>query len=97
MEVLLYIFHWIEEPSLLIDIVLTAVLIALIGATGYILFIDSMRKDQEDRASKLYMDNPWDVVSGNTDEPKNRFSRGKLILIIALLAAIALVLFLLLI
>ena len=40
-------------------------------------------------------DNPWDVVSGNTDELKKsgRFGCGGIILIISLLAVIAVILF----
>lgn len=94
MTLLYAYFYALEEPSVFIDIVLTALCIGIIGAIGYVLFVSSMIKDYEERGGAPY--NPWDELEGKTESKTPRrfnFSLKKIILILSLFAALAVVLF----
>ena len=68
--------------------------IALVGLVGYILFISSMEKDYQGRGGVPY--NPWDELECNTESEAPRkfnFSLKKIILLVSLIAALALVIF----
>lgn len=76
--------------AIYIEIFLTGLLIALLGASGYVFFIYSMRDDRGDRIRKLYYNNPWEQMGKPTDEeePKRpRMKKSTKIGILLLLAA----------
>ncbi len=78
--------------------VLTALLISLLGAAGYVLLIYSMKDDRAEKRAKLYYANPWDHVNKQAAEeeprkPRRRKSVGiGILLLIAAAAVLALLL-----
>ncbi|MBP3667202.1 MAG: hypothetical protein J6K29_09135 [Clostridia bacterium] len=78
--------------------VLTVLLIALLGAAGYVLLIYSMKDDRAEKIAKLYYTNPWDSVNRQAagEEPKKPRRKKSVGLGIALLLAAVAVLALLL-
>ncbi len=74
---------------IMLEVFLTGVLIALVGAAGYTFFVFSMKDDREDRASQLYCENPWDVVSEQDGKDKSRKSRPSKNTVIGLILLIA--------
>ena len=74
--------------NIALEVFLTGVLIALIGAAGYTFFIYSMRNDRAEKIAQRYS-NPWDKVSGQDDnKPQHpRVSKSTLIGLLLLVAA----------
>ena len=65
------------DYSLMLEILVIGIVIALIGAGGYVLFAYSMRDDRGDkRSSRVY--NPWESLSEHkeTSKPKDNGSDG---------------------
>lgn len=84
---------------IVLEAVLTAILIALIGAAGYAFFVSSMRDDRAEKRMELYYKNPWDELKKQSeeDEPKKpRIEKSTKIGIILLLAAVIVLLLLIL-
>ncbi len=76
---------------IVLEAVLTVVLIALIGAAGYIFFVYSMKDDRNDKIARLHYNNPWDKINNQAAEDKTwkpRRKKGAKISIILLIAAI---------
>ena len=102
MTLLYAYFYALEEPSVFIDIVFTALCIGIIGAIVYVLFISSIRNDRAERimsrrarVSERDRD-VWSKLEGGGEEDQSEregINVKKLILILSLVAALAVVLF----
>ena len=59
------------DYSLMLEILVIGIVIALIGAGGYVLFAYSMRDDRGDkRSSRVY--NPWESLSEQSVEKPSK-------------------------
>ncbi len=58
------------DLSVIIEVILIAVLIALIGAAGHTFFAFSMKDDYDEAERKRHI-NPWDVVNGRSGTEKS--------------------------
>ena len=83
----------------MIEVFLIGLVVALLGAGGYVFFMFSMHADRNARRRDMAYKNPWERLDANhEDEPpkKPALSKGVLIWLIALLISIlALTIFLL--
>ena len=97
-------FYALVEPSVLIDIVLTAIVIGLIGALGYVLFISSIKNDRAERimsrkarVSERDRD-VWSKLEGGNEEDTSEgegVNVKKIVFVLSLFAALVLVIFIL--
>ena len=77
--------------AIFLEIFLSGLIIALIGAAGYTFFVYSMKDDRADKRMNLYYNNPWEKVNKQADMDKQRKSRrekGTVIGIILLISAV---------
>ena len=83
----------------MIEVFLIGLVVALIGAGGFVFFISSMHADRNARCREMAYKNPWERLNLNNDNEPSRkptLSKGVLIWLIALLISIlALTIFLL--
>ena len=84
----------------MIEVFLIGLVVALIGAGGFVLFAYSMHADRNAGLRKIADHNPWDVIVPNEedDTPKRpRLSKGVIIWLVSFIISVtALVVFLLL-
>ena len=85
--------------AIFLEVFLTGLLIALIGAAGYVFFVYSMRDDRGDRIRKLYYNNPWEHMGKQADEEEPKRPRvkksTKIGILLLLAAAVVLILLIL--
>ena len=77
--------------------ILSVILLALIGAAGYMLFFASMKNDRAAKQETLYRRNPWETINRQDtaeNPPKSRWNR-ETVIGLALLGASVVVLALL--
>lgn len=88
--------------GIMLEVFLTGVLVALIGAAGHTFFVYSMKDDRAEKRLQRYYDAsnyPWEKLSKQDDEDKKRrprIQKSTLIGIILLLAAVIVLIFLIL-
>ena len=77
--------------AIFLEIFLSGLIIALVGAAGYTFFIYSMKDDRADKRRNLYYNNPWEKINKQDDTNKAHRShreKGLIIGIILLVAAV---------
>lgn len=82
---MIYIF---PDVVAMIEVFLIGLVVALIGAGGYVFFIYSMHADRNARLRAKYYQNPWETLTPqeeDKDSKKPRLSKGMLIWLIALI------------
>ena len=75
----------------MIEVLLIGLVVAIIGAGGFVFFTFSMHADRNARRRDMADKNPWDRIHvNNGNEPSNKptLSRGMLIWLIALVISI---------
>ncbi len=86
------------DYSVMLEIALIGLGIALIGAAGFVIFTYSMRDDRADRIRDMMVeDNPWSTVSGQNavEAPQSkdrRISKAGLIRLIVVFAVLIFIL-----
>ena len=83
--------------AIFLEIFLSGMVIALIGAAGYTFFVYSMEDDRIDKKREMYRRNPWEVlgVQGAGDPPEKSRRVKRTVIGILLLTAAVIVLLLL--
>ena len=88
------------DPTVVVEALLIGLVLALVGAGGYVFFVFSMKDDRADKRLERYK-NPWDRMSGEKEaqaprSPQNRKAKvillaviGVLLILICLLLAIS--------
>lgn len=80
------------DPTVVVEALLIGLVLALVGAGGYVFFIFSMKDDQADKRMERFS-NPWDRVSGGTEAAApRRNDRGKTKVILCVLIGVLVVL-----
>ena len=72
----------------MIEVFLIGLVVALIGAGGYVFFIFSMHADRNAQKRAIRYQNPWEILipqEEDNDSKKPRISKGMLIWLIALI------------
>ena len=64
------VFFALDDPNVFIDIVLTALIVALIGCAGYMIFVESMQNDRDEIRAKKVPPDLWGTLAGETDTDK---------------------------
>ena len=84
----------------MVEVFLIGLIVALIGAGGYVYFVYSMRDDRAARRREIIGKTPWEDLNVDNKEKqlkKPKFTKGVLIWLVALvLSVLTLTLFLLL-
>lgn len=96
---LLRIIQIYPDFEMILEVVLIGLIIALIGAGGFVFFFYSMRDDRADRIRrKLAEQNPWGSLIGQdaVEAPQGRGPRKKKIILIPVMVILAVLIFLLL-
>ncbi|MBQ9121542.1 MAG: hypothetical protein IJY12_04160 [Clostridia bacterium] len=99
MKTLSYIIAIYPDISVMLEALLIGFVIALVGASGYVFLVYSMKDDRTDRIREKYVvRNPWDKLSEREEKesPKNRPSRKIKILLLILIAVLVILILLIL-
>ena len=84
--------------SVMLEVFLIGLLIALIGAGGYTFFIYSMHYDRNAQRRSMSVSSPWDTLNAHNEEETQKPGRSnphKVIMIAVLAVIVILILFIL--